>query len=1179
MKILFIAVLMIFQLVVKAQPSTSFSFPATPYSVCKGEEIELKNSSVNASSYLWDFCPETFTEIPIGNSAIAITGLTNGWGYKVVKSGNEWFGFLASRNTNKLFRLEFGTNPNSNPQIFDLGNPGGLLISPQGMDVVQDNGNWYCFLGKGETTTGQIVRIDFGNNLRNTPVAVGLGTFGVTGRLRDVKVVKQGLDLILLIVVDSGNALRRINYRDSFNNSISAGDITSTGVLSGANLPLGFSVTRVAGDWIVHTVSFSNNGIQQYNFGNNILGPPTFIANYSFPTVSKPYYIKILREGNKYFGFVGNESLTMSIINFGDLTGATSPVEMSNTNFQRMVNFDIIKYQSKDIIQGVITGSANFSQLSFENISCNVSRSWSDTLEPIDINWSAAGTYNVELSAYSADNLSDATSNVVTVNNFQAPNVTVISDNVCVLTPVSFSTSSTKQINSWSWNFGDNTTSTSSNPVHQYSSVGIYNVNSVVTDLNGCKVTATKPLRIFDKPQADFILPVSPLLCSYQEYFFQNTSTFDSQSGISWEWSINSENVSTTKDLSYLFSNILTQEVKLTASIPGCSSESVKEISTLIEGPQVEFSTTGQCQNQSITFTNNSTGSINSYNWAFGDGGTSNLTSPDHIYETPDIYSITLQANSPNGCQNTKTKAINIYSKPQPNFSLALPPFSCSGSASKFTDTTPNPSDSNLSSWQWSFGDPSSSTSSQRNPQFIYDDAGNYDVSLTATTNFGCSDTFQKSVTIAATPNIGIVNTPSCVNQPVTFMGETISNISSWDWQIGNTYYSVAEPTYLFTGQGNYSVSLNAAGSNGCLTSSQKSVYVPAALIPDFSWSKNCAMQQTEFQSNTAEQDDPITAFDWNYAGLGTGVGPLSTFSFPALGVYDVDLKITTEIGCQYTKTKTAQIFDAPIANFSATPSTGSPPLKVQFTNQSINANTYLWNFNDRDNSTSVVASPQFTFDEIGSYVVDLTAFNSQGCSAIVSKIIEVQTPSNDVALTMFQIDETATGDYRGTLVIHNKGNVSISNLLVIVEINGIRLQERIAGPVLPGLYTNYELSFNVLKQANTNFVCAKLELPGDNSPADNEACVALNSETFYYEPSPNPAHDNVTVQWISSGEEECVITVVDAMGKEKYRQKLVSTAGLNKETIETDKIDSGVYFILFTAGQFKKASKIVIVH
>src|SRR5690606_23624764 len=126
--------------------------------------------------------------------------------------------------------------------------------------------------------------------------------------------------------------------------------------------------------------------------------------------------------------------------------------------------------------------------------------------------------------------------------------------------------------------------------------------------------------------------------------------------------------------LEYEFQNMLSHEIELKASIPGCESIVTKLISSISEGPLVDFSSVGFCQDSQINFVNNTAGDILSYQWDFDDGDGSTDTSPNHSFQSPGIFDVTLQASSSNGCQNSKTKAITIYSKPQDDVLLASTP-------------------------------------------------------------------------------------------------------------------------------------------------------------------------------------------------------------------------------------------------------------------------------------------------------------------------------------------------------------------------------------------------------------------------------------------------------------------------------------------------------------------------
>ena len=121
--------------------------------------------------------------------------------------------------------------------------------------------------------------------------------------------------------------------------------------------------------------------------------------------------------------------------------------------------------------------------------------------------------------------------------------------------------------------------------------------------------------------------------------------------------------------------------------------------------------------------------------WNFGNGQTSTGTNPTSVYGHGD-YLVTL-TTAINGCQSSLTKNLKIYSKPQPDFSIGLPPLSCAGTPSRWPTLLPDlwtaTSLPELAIWRCV-----NNTSQQRNPAFTYASAGNYIVSLQATSDAGC---------------------------------------------------------------------------------------------------------------------------------------------------------------------------------------------------------------------------------------------------------------------------------------------------------------------------------------------------------------------------------------------------------------------------------------------------------
>lgn len=103
---------------------------------------------------------------------------------------------------------------------------------------------------------------------------------------------------------------------------------------------------------------------------------------------------------------------------------------------------------------------------------------------------------------------------------------------------------------------------------------------------------------------------------------------------------------------------------------------------------------------------------------------------------------------------------------------------------------------------------------------------------------------------------------------------------------------------------------------------------------------------------------------------------------------------------------------DSVIANISSNVLQGGIPLSVQFNNASINANTYLWNFDKL--ATSTDENPTYTFENDGIYYVILNAKSKNGCvdtamlkitanGEININIPNVFTPNSDLLNDYFE--------------------------------------------------------------------------------------------------------------------------------------------------------------------------------
>ena len=137
-----------------------------------------------------------------------------------------------------------------------------------------------------------------------------------------------------------------------------------------------------------------------------------------------------------------------------------------------------------------------------------------------------------------------------------------------------------------------------------------------------------------------------------------------------------------------------------------------------------------------VTFTDESTGPPTEWFWTFGDGDTSSLQNPEHLYLANGDYNVCLVVSNPGGAASACT-TVTIGTYP-----LTAAAFSFTGDPDVlFTDLSTN----DPFAWSWDFGD--GGTSTEQNPEHIYTSAGPFTVCLTAT-NAGGSDTHCEDVPI-----------------------------------------------------------------------------------------------------------------------------------------------------------------------------------------------------------------------------------------------------------------------------------------------------------------------------------------------------------------------------------------------------------------------------------------------
>lgn len=1160
---------------VQAQcPNPDFAIPT---SACRHQQLEVINLSAGATTYEWDFCSGDLDQTPQVNIAASNTLLFRTRSFRLLQQNNTWYAFAIDQAANKLIRFYFGNSLTNTPVITDLGNPAGILNGAFDFSMHEEGGNWYALVVN--TGSNSLVRFSFGTNIESSPSVQNLGTLGGVLNTPNAIILVNDNGFLRAFVSNGGVAeMVRLDFGSSVLNT----PAVSTFAVPGASNLRGIAITRECDRWFGLVTSYNNNKVFWLDFVNGLAQPAqtgeiTFFTSYNFPAT-----IALTADGGEYYAFIQSAVGPMYRLSFGtsiiDKSGTgvnLGNLGISNENWP----VEMVKLNSDWIAFTVDFANRRLIRLSFP-LSCGENQSVSTLSQPEPVQYTTPGIKKIALKVYDLAGAVKHVAKTVSITSALAPDITAGYQNHCAQHDVLFSSVNVSgNLTGYAWDFGDGNVSDLPNPVHAYGVPGTYDVRLEVTADNGCTNFSKLKVLMVEKPATDFLLPSNPVICTNQEYFFQNTTAFNPAIEPSWTWLINGNQVSTTRDLYTMFAAPISHEVTLRASIPGCADEKVKTIGTVAEGPLVDFIHAGQCAETVVQFTNQTLGQVNNYLWQFGDSHTATDENPEHSYALPGNYSVTLTATNAAGCVNSKSRSVSIYSRPQTDFTVALPPFSCSGSPTQFTDITPNPFDSNIASWLWNF-DEGGNTSTLKNPQHTYAASGTYNVSLTATTNFGCSRTMQKPIFISPSPEVDFSYSPPCRSVPVTFTDLTPGTNVSWLWQIESSFYNTKNPVHTFTTSGNKTVTLTVTGANGCIGSRNQTVVVPQILVPDFLSERTCANQQTLFTSNTNDAVDPIITYQWNFGGVGTATGNPAVATFTSTGTFAVSLTVTTQTGCAYVRTKNISISAAPAASFNVSADVGGAPLQVQFTNTSIGATSYLWHFGDPQNTTTTETSPQFTFTEVGTYLVELKALNALGCEGRAQRTIHVVIPVLDVQLAA--LEPLRSGDQLiPAVTLFNRSNVPVTYPRVAYDLSGRTvIQEIIPATLPPNTSYRHVSSLRYPVSGQDSYICASV-LVDDAEPADNRLCAALEAVLTVIPPFPNPVtrEHNLTVSWTSTVESHARIQLVTTKGQEVFTEVVPSHQGYNAFYLPANRLPEGMYLLRIRIGVQTHSFRIQVIH
>lgn len=774
---------------------------------------------------------------------------------------------------------------------------------------------------------------------------------------------------------------------------------------------------------------------------------------------------------------------------------------------------------------------------------------------------------------------------------------------------------------SYDWDFGDGNVSTETSPSHTYNQSGNYTVTLTATNSCG-SVTFTQDVSILIAPIAGFTVDINQGCAPLTVQF--TSTTIGSVDNYNWTFTGGTPATSTEANPIVIFEN--PGLYSATLEVTNASGTDVLTQTDLIEvfaQPSVDFEAV--IDGLQVTLTNLSS-NADTYNWDFGDGNTSSEVNPVHTYTESGNYSITLTAS--NDCGDTVYESTySVIIAPSAGF-IFTPNQGCAPLTVQFTSTSTGLIDDYL----WTFEGGSPATSTEENPVVIYENAGIFSATLEVSNAAGTDDLVQTQIIEVFT-----LPTPSFEIElddlNITISNST-QNANSYFWEFGDGETSTAfEPTHTYAEAGNYTVSLTVENDCGSVTINQN-ISISTAPIAGFDFTPNqgCAPLNVQFTNTALGQVD---SYSWTFEG---GTPATSTEANPTViyndaGIFDVSLEVSNAAGSDLIALQDQiEVFPSvqPAAfDYAINGNT------VNFTNNNLNAQDFLWDFGDAQTSTE--ENPTHTYLSPGVYTVTLIASND--CNTVLIESIitvgfelptaafEVSSTDNCAPATMFFTDQS-TGIPStwlwtfegGTPATSTEQNPSVEyteagTYSVILQVSNaagsstLNAQDYITIQAIPSTAFDYvntspnEYQFNNLTDdadtyewdfgdGNGSQAIAPLHIYADAGTytvtltATNDCGSNTYTETIVIssvekeqsiEPFslyPNPNTGSFIIQWGDQSLDILHMTYLNTLGQ------IIPASFLQGEqeiSVQVDDVPSGIYFIRLNTSKGDYVKKVII--
>jgi gliding motility-associated-like protein len=609
------------------------------------------------------------------------------------------------------------------------------------------------------------------------------------------------------------------------------------------------------------------------------------------------------------------------------------------------------------------------------------------------------GTYTVTLIAQYGTPCADTASYTFDISWVGAEFTYV--DSSCVNTPITFNDVSTVAangtINTWNWDFGDNTTSTLPNPTHTYSAGGLYDVWLHTGSDVGCLDSVLHQVYVQGLPTAS--AGPDTTACMNNPLISLNGIVNNASGGlwISTGGTFNPNPNTLNTDYTPTAAEVAAGSTILILSTTGngfCPAAVDTIVITFVAGPTADAGGDIQVCKDTAQIPLNGLVTVSGGGvWTTPNGtGTFTPDSTDlnaaYIPSSADtaagfVTVILTTTNNGNCISTADTITISFFDPP--TLAVTVTDTACAGHLIPLNASISTGSGLWVTLGSGSFNPNDSLPITSYMPSASDEAAGNVTLIFTSLNNGGCLAQIDTvDIAIIPSPTPAFTFTEVCLNDPSVFNDQSTSvgTITNWTWDFGDTNGSSQQnPSHTFGTPGTQNVTLVVQSNNGCTDTLTQAVEVYYLPVADFVNPSTCLNGGTPFIDSSTVVGATIDNWNWSFGDNTTDTVQDPLHVYGTAGTYAVSLIVQSSQGCIDTVTQNVTILPGPTAAFSANPTSAWVFESIQFTDQSTPPpiSSWYWDFGDTS-GTSTDQHPSYAYNAPGNHTVMLVVTDDNGC-------------------------------------------------------------------------------------------------------------------------------------------------------------------------------------------------------